>query len=150
MVSGARARREHSVWVTVLGGGVDHAVLQVDLAAGAGGDVPGCAALCGEPFLPAPMITEPGSPCLRCIRYLRARATLRSAEERLNALPKQRRERIAHRFLAMVMAKVPVVSSRPPRGASPDESTGRHARRDSDALFLGTGSRRASTFGGEA
>lgn len=43
MVSSALAQREYSVWVTAMSGGVDHAVLQVDLAAGMRGDGWGCA-----------------------------------------------------------------------------------------------------------
>lgn len=91
------------------------------------------------------MITEPGSPCLRCARYLRARATLRNAEARLNALSKQRCERIARRFLAVVMAKVPVVSPHSPRSAAPGEAIGRHARRNSDTESSSPEFRRVST-----
>lgn len=147
MVSSAVALRERSFWVTAMGGRVDHAVSQADVAAGVRGDGWSFAALCGDRFLPAPMIAEPAPACLRCVRFLRARATLRSAEERLNALPKQRRDRIARRFLAMALAKAPVVSPHSPQSAPPGEATGRHARRNSDAESSNSEFRRVSTVG---
>lgn len=68
--------REHCVWVTAFGGAVDHAVRQIDLAAGAHDTTRGIRALCGERFMSAPMIAEPGMPCFRCRRHLQVRATM--------------------------------------------------------------------------
>lgn len=123
---------DRTIWVTALSGGIEHAVAQVDLAAGTR-DPDGFAAVCGVRFWAAPMITEPGSQCYRCAHYLRTRATLRSAEERMAGLPKHRREWIIRRFLAVAMAKVPITSQRCPDSTSTGEATGRHARRDCDA-----------------
>lgn len=110
--------RERSVWVTAQGGRVDHAVLQLDLARWAQEPGPGLPSICGESFCPAPMIAEPGPRCFRCRRYLQARATLRSAEERLSALPRDRRNTVVRRFLAAVMLpQTPVASSHLPPGA---------------------------------
>lgn len=139
------------MWVTAQGGAVDHAVTQLDLGRWATELGPGLPSICGERFWPAPMIAEPGLRCFRCVRYLRARATLRDAEERLAGLPRDRRESIIRRFLAAVVpAKAPVASPHPPRGASPGDAIGPQSRRDSDALptSVGSDSRRARTFRG--
>lgn len=132
------------MWVTALGP-VDHAVGVAALAGGRRGGV--YVALCGERFSAAAMVAEPDPRCWRCTRYLAAQATLRDADQRLRGLPAGRRVSLVRRFLAAVMpTKQPDDSSRaePPAGACPpDEPTGRHARRDSDAPPLDPESRRA-------
>jgi hypothetical protein len=75
---------EHVVWVTAFRGVVDHAVIQSDLAAGSRQPGRGFRSVCGERFWSAPMICEPGPRCDSCTRHVRARATMRSANERLS------------------------------------------------------------------
>lgn len=143
------ALREHVLWVTALGGAVDHAVTQVELAAGSRAAVGGYRSVCGDQFLVAPMAAEPGAPCAQCTCYLHARATLRSFEDRAGA-PRHRRESVIRSFLASVaLRKPPVDSSRLPRGASLGESNG-HARRDVEGSAYPPTFRRASTYSGWA
>lgn len=87
------------VWVTAMGGAVDHAVEQGDLAAGVGCPGRGFWSVCGDRFWAAPMVAEPGAACCRCARFLRARASLRGAEERV-----ARRESPLGRWLSAVLA----------------------------------------------
>lgn len=139
------AARERTVWVTAPGGVVDHAVLQLDLARWTcepGRDLP---SICGETFWPAPMIADPGPCCFRCARFLRARAPLRSFDERLGATSRHRRPSLVRKFWSSVLPQVPADSLRSPRCVSPGGSTG-HARRGFDAPGYSwpSGSRRVS------
>lgn len=137
------AARARTVWVTAQGGVTDHAVLQLDLARWTREPARGVRSICGDAFWPAPMIANPGPHCFRCVRYMRARATLRSADERLAGLPRHRRETTVRRFLtALVPPKTLVASPHLPPSVSPGEATGLHSRRDSDASSSGSEFRR--------
>lgn len=92
--------RANTFWVTAQGGGTDHAVAQTDVIVGTGAIGGGYRAVCGATFWPAAMISEPGSPCQRCLRHMQALATLRSAANLLDKLPSPRRELITRQFLA--------------------------------------------------
>lgn len=127
MVSTATGARERVVWVTATGGTVDHAVTPEDLSAGIGQAGNGFMAVCGRRFWAAPLVAEPGPTCFRCVRFLRARASMRSAEERLR-VPRYRRDSPVGRWLSALLsrsAKAGTASSRHARGASPVEATGR-------------------------
>lgn len=121
------AELERPVWVTAVGG-VDHAVTQRALATALrAGQVEG---LCGARFVAAPMIADPGPRCSRCARYARARATLRSAEERLGTAPRHRRESVMRRTPSGVSpSSISRVSSPAVRGG-PGGVIGSQARRD--------------------
>lgn len=140
-----------ALWVTAARGGVDHAVAQVDLATCSQDRDGRYRSVCGDRFLPAAMTAHPGAPCIRCGRYLRARATLRGFDERLGVSSRHRRPSIVAQFLSAVLHQSPADSSRPTRGASPGGSVG-HARRDLDAPIFSfpSGSRRVSTTLGRA
>lgn len=79
----ATKRRVFFIWVTALHPRVDHAVSDAEMAAR---DTEGRGeyrALCGAVFLPAPDTQPPAQPCPACGRYLRAKATLPTPEQRL-------------------------------------------------------------------
>lgn len=121
--------RERLVWVTAAGQRVDHAVTADDLAAGIGAAGKEIVALCGRRFVAAPLIVEPGGRCPSCDRYARAGATLRTAEQRLQGLGTR------GGWLAALVSRSPVTSSRFAPSAPPDEVTGLSSWRDSDARF---------------
>src|SRR6266545_6789780 len=86
----ATDERVFCIWVTALLPKVDHAVTDEEMAARNTESRGQYRALCGAQFLPAPDDQPPGQTCPECARFLRARATERTAEHRL-------RDRRGHR-----------------------------------------------------
>lgn len=121
--------RERLIWVTAAGQCVDHAVTADDRAAGIGAAGKAIVALCGRRLVAAPLIAEPGGGCTPCDRYAWARATLPTVERRLLGLG------MRGGWLAALVSRSPVTSSRFAPSAPPDEVTGLSSWRDSDARF---------------
>lgn len=98
----------HLTWVTSAGSPVDHAVTDDAMVAGmvSQGVYLG---LCGAWFFSAPMTTSPGSVCAGCRRFLVARSSLRSAEQRMCG-PRHRRRGLS-RVLARLLAGTRVSES---------------------------------------
>lgn len=118
------------IWATALRATADHPVTPAELALGMS------APACG-------IVVEPGSSCLRCIQYLRARAAMVTAEQRL-AHQRFRHRSAIGRWSNGLLLGLPVSSLRCRRiDAPPGEAAGSHARRDRDAV--GFRSRRVST-----
>lgn len=131
------------IWVTALSATADHAVTPAEPASGMSNPARGIVAVCGDRFSPAPLVAEPGSSCLRCIRYLRARAAIVTAKQRLAHQRFRHRSAIGRSSNALRLG-LPVSSLRCPRiDAPPGEAASSHARRDRNAV--GFRSRRVST-----
>ena len=108
-----RARdRVRVVWVTAVGGRVDHAVTADDLATGLGSRAcAGVVGVCGLRFLPAPLVANPGATCMSCARRLRAEGLIRRRDKWV-ALPSS----ASGRWLATLLSQSPVAL---PRRSSP-------------------------------
>lgn len=65
-----------AVWVTAVGGALDHAVTPADLSVAARRAAEGFMSLCGRRFQAAALIADPGPACASCLRALRARGWL--------------------------------------------------------------------------
>lgn len=121
--------RERLVWVTAAGQRVDHAVTADDLAAGIGAAGKEIVAVCGRGLVAATLIAEPGGRCAPCDRYAWAWATLPTVEQRLLGLG------MRGGWLAALVSRSPVTSSRFAPSAPPDEVTGLSSWRNPDARF---------------
>ena len=120
--------RVRVVWVTAVGGHVDHAVTADDLAAGLGARAAcaGVVGVCGRQFLPAPLVANPGATCMSCARRLRAEGLIRRHDKWV-ALPSS----ASGRWLATLLSQSPVAL---PRQSSPTRrAAGSGIWRDSDA-----------------
>jgi len=111
--------RVRVVWVTAVGGRVDHAVTAVDLAAGFGSRAfEGVLGVCGRRFLPAPLVANPGAVCMSCAWQLRAEGLIRHRDEWVAVPPSA-----SSRRLATLLSQSPIALRR----ASDDSRRGGHA-----------------------
>jgi hypothetical protein len=76
--------RLYVAWVLCVADHRDHAVTDEEFATGVRRQRGRFEAVCGHTVTPGSMLMPPGSPCRRCAAYLRALATLRDAEQRMN------------------------------------------------------------------
>ena len=83
MQIGIIALRVRTTWITAQSDGIEHAVDDDAQAMRPGTFSP----LCSVAFFPAPMEFAPLGRCPRCTAVLRARASLRDVEDRMDAKP---------------------------------------------------------------
>lgn len=135
--------RTHLTWVRSAEMPVDHAVTDDAMAAGmvSQGVYLG---LCGARFFSAPMVAESGSVCAGCRRFLVARASLRSAEQRMCG-PRHRRRGLS-RVLACLLAGGRASDS--PAVPGPRSAVASADATPSPAGAAGPGSRRGRADGG--
>lgn len=65
---GATQRRARFIWVTTAGAAVDHAVTPEVVGASVRSASEPMIGLCGERFWAAPIVADPGRPCVPCAR----------------------------------------------------------------------------------
>jgi len=129
--------RMHTTWVTSAVAPVDHAVTDDAMATGmaARGEF---VAVCGAQFFSAPMAADPGPVCANCRRFVVARASLRSVEQRM-ARRRVRRHGLPDALARLVAA---VCGSESPAAPGPRAMAGTAADAVSPAGAAGPSSRR--------
>lgn len=134
--------RAHLTWVTSAGSATDHAVTDAAMAAGMASQGV-YLGLCGAQFFSAPMTANPGPVCASCRRFVVARASLRSAEQRMRG-PRHRRRGLS-RVLACLLTGARASDS--PAVPGP-RSASSSADAAPPAGAVGSGSRRGRVDGG--
>lgn len=105
-------------WFLCMIDGRDHAVTDEDFATGRGRGGR-CESLCGHLVMTGSAMLSPGPRCVRCHDYLRARASLRTVEERI-APARHRKLGWFHRLLHRSQSPVVSLPRTPPDAVSPE------------------------------
>ena len=124
----ANQQRLHVVWHLCIVDGQDHAVTDEEFTRAYRAHAGTFEAVCGHVVSPGSMLLDIGRACHKCNTYLRARASMRSLDERLSPEPRSQ-----HGWLRRLLGRLqypdrPAAAFRLSRGAfSPGGTVGPHS-----------------------